>query len=172
YKVDTEEHDICILPMEGSPRVECPLSSEYREFQPTVSPNGRWIAYVSNRSGSLEVWVAPYLVLRGDRWRITRNGGEEPRWSEDGRTLYYHVENMMMAVPVETQREFKFGSPKLLYRSDSEVLFFYRGAQRNNYTVSPDGRILMSKRSEHAAEQINIILNWMEELKRQVKAGK
>ena len=125
------------------------------------SPDGRWLAYVSNESGRFEVYVQAYPGP-GGKWPISIEGGNEPLWSRDGRELFYREGNRMMAVAVRTVPTFTTEKPRLLFEG-SYVL----RPNVANYDVSLDGqRFLMIK--EEGQAPINVILNWFEELERLV----
>ncbi len=139
--------------------------------QPRVSPDGRWIAYVSGDSGKSEVHVRPFPDTNTGGWKVSTNGGHSPLWSlPDGRELFYRNGDTTMAVPVETKPTFKHGTPTVLFQGayadlpGNDVIF---------WDISPkDGRFLMLK-EEAAAEvprKIKVVVNWFEELKRLVPA--
>jgi Tol biopolymer transport system component/tRNA A-37 threonylcarbamoyl transferase component Bud32 len=148
------------------------LVSPFNEGGPTFSPDGRWMAYVSNESGRPEVYVQPFPGP-GGKWQISTEGGTEPAWNHNGRELFYRSGNKMMALDVATQPSFSPGKPRMLFegqyfRSDWPLI-------GTAYDVSPDGqRFLMVKSTEQAssATQINVVLNWFEELKQKVPTGK
>jgi len=98
----------------------------------------------------------------GGKWQISTDGGTEPVWNRNGRKLFYRIGNAMMAVDVLPQPDFVAGKPRQLFEG--------------NYDVSPDGqRFLMLKPVEEeqaVPTQINVVLNWTEELKRLVPTGK
>ena len=79
-----------------------------------ISPNGRWVAYISDESGQDEIYVQPFPE-GGQRWLISTGGGIEPMWSRDGRELFYRNGNQMMAVPTDTEPGFNAGTPRLLF---------------------------------------------------------
>ena len=143
------------------------------EDAPQFSPDGRWLAYTSNESGRTEVYVQPYPGP-GGKWLISTDGGTEPQWNRNGRELFYRLGDKMMAVDISTQPNFAAGKPRQLFegRYASNPL----GYARPNYDVSPDGqRFLMLKPVEQqqtGPTQINVVLNWTEELKRLVPTGK
>jgi len=140
------------------------------ETAPRFSPDGHWIAYDSNESGRDEIYVRPYPGP-GSKWQVSTDGGREPVWNPRGRELFYRSGSKMMAVDVTTQGAFTAGKPRMLFEGP------YVPTPRSfpDYDVSPDGqRFLMLKRNEQAqaAVQINVVLNWFEELKRRVPTGK
>jgi serine/threonine-protein kinase len=143
------------------------LQTPFKEGAPRFSPDGRWLAYVSNESGRNEIYVQPYPGP-GGKWQISTEGGTEPVWNPKGRELFYRSGNKMMAVDIATQRGFAAGKPRMLF----EGPYLPTPATFPNYDVSPDGqRFLMLKASEQeqaAPTQINVVLNWFEELKRRV----
>jgi serine/threonine-protein kinase len=125
-----------------------------------LSPNGRWLAYVSVVTGAPEIWVQAFPDS-GAPIRVSPNGGFDPVWGPEGRELFYLEDDKMMAVRVETDPEFRFQPPEVLFEGG---YFVDRGP---NYDVGPDGRFLMIK-DESEATPINVVLNWFEELKRLV----
>jgi Tol biopolymer transport system component/predicted Ser/Thr protein kinase len=137
------------------------LNSPFDERNPQFSPDGHWIAYQSNESGEFEVYVTPFPGSAG-KIRISKDGGEQPRWSRDGKELFYRNGRKMMAVKVELMPAFRAGDPTMLFEGD-----FDKPGGVIQYDVSPDGlRFLMIKGPERKqATKINLILNWKEELK-------
>jgi hypothetical protein len=132
------------------------------------SPDGRWLAYMSNESGRDEVYVQPFSVTGlGGTKQISVDGGTEPVWAPDGRELFYRNGDKMMAVTIVTDPELSVGTPRLLFEKR-----FLPGPMwaRRNYDVSPDGqRFLMIQREQDLVPtEIIVILNWFEELKRLV----
>jgi eukaryotic-like serine/threonine-protein kinase len=147
------------------------LRTPFNEQAPQFSPDGRWLAYYSNESGRSEVYVQPYPGP-GGKWQISTEGGKEPLWNRNGRELFYRSGIKMMAVEITTQPSFSAGTPKALFEGQYQSL----NQSNPNYDVSPDGqRFLMLKPSEQAQAaptQINVVLNWFEELKQKVPGGK
>jgi serine/threonine-protein kinase len=144
------------------------LQTAFNEGAPSFSPDGRWLAYVSNESGRPEIYVQPYPGP-GGKWQISTEGGTEPLWNRNGRELFYRSGNKMMAVQMTTQPSFSAGRPTLLFQGEYGTSEF--PATGVAYDVSPDGqRFLMVKETEQstAGTQINVVLNWFEELKRRV----
>jgi serine/threonine-protein kinase len=143
------------------------LSTPATEGAPRFSPDGKWIAYVSDESGRPEIYVQPYPRL-GGKWQISTEGGIEPTWNPNGRELFYRIANKMMAVQIDAQPAFVAGRPTMLFQGDYLASPF--PATGVTYDVSPDGRrFLMIKDAPTAeATQINVVVNWFEELKRRV----
>jgi Tol biopolymer transport system component len=153
------------------PKSEPFLRTPFNETSPRFSPDGRWLAYYSNESGRFEIYVQPYPGP-GGKWQISTEGGTEPVWNPNGRELFYRSGDKMMAVDISTQAGFAAGKPRMLFEGRYETAPFPIA----NYDVSPDGqRFLMLKaikQAQTAPTQINVVLNWFEELKRRVPAGK
>ncbi len=165
----TTGYDICVLQM-GDRKAQPFLRTLFLESAPRFSPDGRWIAYMSDESGHREIYVQPYPGP-GGKWQISTEGGTEPVWNPNGRELFYRSGAKMLAVEITSQPSFSVGKPKVLF----EGLYEPTPATFPYYDVSTDGqRFLMLKRGEQAQSaptQINVVLNWFEELKRRVPTG-
>ena len=133
-----------------------------------LSPDGKWMAYVSNESGRSEVYVDRYPSL-AEKIAVSTDGGQRPRWSRDGRELFYRQGDALMAVSVDTGASFRAGKPQRLLAG------LYRGeSQEPAFDVSPDGRRFLMIKSDAAAtlRQINAVQNWFEELKQKIPQSK
>ena len=167
------KYDIWVLSMEGD-RVQKPLLQHegYKEAQPKISPDGRWMAYTSDESGQNEIYVRPFPEVNKGRWQVSTSGGGWPLWSPNGRELFYLSNDSAMAVSVETGPTLSFGTPKTLFRST------YLGSSSTGGTlwdISPDGkRFLLVKdaaangKPTEFPRKINIVVNWFEELRQRV----
>jgi serine/threonine-protein kinase len=159
-------YDIWILRMSDH-KAQPFLRTQYNESVPRFSPDGHWLAYVSDESGRWEVYVQPYPGP-GGKWQISTEGGMEPTWNPEGGELFYRLSDKMMSVNIATGPTFKAGKPRVLFEKHYEPT----PATGPNYDVSADGqRFLMLKPSDQetaAPTQINVVLNWSEELKRRV----
>jgi eukaryotic-like serine/threonine-protein kinase len=159
--------DVAVIPVEGADSPRKVVATEYAEIDPTLSPDGHWLAYASPRTGRNEIWVQGYP--EGVATRISNNGGYEPRWSADGRELFYLQGNAMMAVAVETGDDFSFSQPMQLF---SGRYFAQQNPVVSSYDVARDGRFLMIELPADAANgrsgSIVVVQNWTEELKRRV----
>jgi hypothetical protein len=147
------------------------LQTRFNEQSPQFSPDGRWLAYTSDESGRNEIYVQPYPGP-GGKWQISTEGGTEPVWNRNGREFFYRSGDKMMAVDIATQPSFAAGKPRMLF----EGKYTPTAATFPYYDVSPDGqRFLMLKPVESQASaptQMNVVLNWFEELKQKVPTGK
>jgi len=147
------------------------LQTPAYEGTPQFSPDGHWLAYTSDESGRREIYVQPYPGP-GGKWQISTDGGNEPVWNRSGRELFYRNADKMMAVDITTQPSFSASKPKMLFE---KRYVSPGGGTFPNYDVSPDGqRFLMLKpvqQEQAESTQINIVLNWTEELKRLVPTG-
>jgi serine/threonine-protein kinase len=134
----------------------------YLEWSPTVSPDGRWMAYSSVESGVSEVYVTS-LDGRGGRWQVSHRGAS-PCWSRDGKELFYRDDTRMMGVDVETEPSFTHSSPHQLFEGD----YIPSNTLARNYDAAPDGRFLMVRRAsdEEASNHINVVIDWFAELDR------
>ena len=164
----TTGYDIWVLRL-ADRKAQPFLRTPFNESVPRFSPDGRWLSYISNESGRYEVYVQPYPGP-GGKWQISTEGGTEPVWNPNGRELFYRSGDKMMAVDIATQPSFTFGKPRMLFEGQYQL----SSVPAVNYDVSPDGqRFLMIKASEQeqaGPTQINVVLNWFEELKRRVPA--
>ena len=166
-KTDT---DIWLLPLEGERKPHVFLQTPFMDNTPRLSPDGRWMAYLSDESGRIEVYVRPFPGP-GGKWQISTEGGQGIVWSSKGNELFYRAGAKMMAVDIQTQPTFSAGKPRLLFEAPKAAVQ-PRAGLGGDYSVSPDGqRFLMVRPREQAQAsltQINVVMNWFEELKRKV----
>jgi serine/threonine-protein kinase len=143
------------------------LGTPATEGAPRFSPDGKWIAYVSDESGRPEIYVQPY-PRGGGKWQISTDGGIEPVWNPNGRELFYRTTNKMMAVQITTSPTFAAGRPSMLFEGDYLASPF--PATGVTYDVTPDGRrfLMVKDAPTEQATQINVVVNWFEDLKRRV----
>jgi serine/threonine-protein kinase len=148
------------------------LDTPAREHMGMFSPDGKWLAYVSNESGEDEVYVRPYPKTEGVGRRVSVGGGAAPVWAPDGSTLYYRrgsatsVPGDLMAVPTTLTPGFTAGRPRSLFRFGGR---FRASGNASAYDIHPDGRrfIMVSEPETPVTQtrQINIVVNWFDELK-------
>jgi serine/threonine-protein kinase len=148
YRIDPNEP--------GEPEVV--IDTDASEWGPDVSPDGRWLAYTSDESGRYEIYVRSFT---GDRsHNVSLDGGEEPIFSDDGKTIYYRNGNRFYATPIlEASADgtrFRPGRPELVVKGP------YSNVPGLSYDVEPTGRLLLL-RSDGGTERpdhLNVILDW------------
>ncbi len=126
-------------PAEPRPLIRSPAN----ERAPALSPDGRWIAYVSDESGRDEVYVQAFGGSTTGRFTISTEGGREPVWARDGSELFYRTGDRLMSVPVELTDTFEAGAARELFRGDFDS---DRMGTNQYYDVDLDGsRFIMSQ---------------------------
>jgi Tol biopolymer transport system component len=162
--------DIWVLPL-GHDRTPLPFAntSANEEFL-SFSPDGHWVAYMSDESGRGEVYVQSYLQRSG-KWQISTEGGNYPRWAHNGKELFYLTEDgSLMAVDMQAEQDtIKAGPPHRLFKTN--IIFFDDGGlQSQDYDISPDDqRFLVNERTRVATgsnSPITVVLNWTAALKK------
>jgi serine/threonine-protein kinase len=146
------------------------LTSPAREISPAVSPDGRWMAYVSDESGQLEVYVRPFPDVATARWQISASGGRLPVWAHSGRELFYlNGRQEMTSIPITPGAGFAVGQPRVLFPAAPYVLEGNAGV----YDVSPDDRrfVLIRAATGGSGTELVVVQNWFEELKGRVGGG-
>jgi Tol biopolymer transport system component len=144
------------------------LTTQYNEihgqFQPGTTGVTRWIAYVSDESGQNEIYVQSFPAGTR-RFRISLNGGAQPRWRRDGKELFYIApDGKLMAVDVRTTPQFDHGVPKPLFESRMDGSF---NSLNMRWAPTPDGKrfLIVTRRDEAASTPVMIVLNWQAALK-------
>ncbi len=162
------DKDIMLKSFEDDSAPAALLDSRFNETGAAFSPDGRWLAYVSDETGRGEVYVRTFPG-RGTRVQLSTNGGDEPVWAKSGQEVFYRSESGMMAVTIEATDggdELRIGESRLLFDDRFEMSSISGLA---NYDVSSDGRFLMVEPEENEGPaQLYVVLNWFEELKRRV----
>jgi serine/threonine-protein kinase len=147
--------DTALVPLVATPA---------QEFHPALSPDGRWLAYSSNESGSFEVYVRPFPETSSAKWQVSTAGGGEPSWSKNGRRLFYiNGRNEMVSAEVPPGPGFTLGKQRTLF----SVTQFTRTGPIPSYTLAPDGEHFLMIREGEATQQSELILaeNWLQGLK-------
>jgi len=159
--------DLWVLPLEGKREPKPLLVSPFVEMAGSFSSDGRWIAFQSNQSGKAEVYVQDYPG-GSNRIQISTDGGTEPVWARGAKELFYRAGKKLMAVSMGASAA--PGKPKVLFEGD-----FREGDRIPAYDVSPDGQhfyFIQKLKQTDQRPTLDIVLNWPEELKRRVPAGK
>jgi hypothetical protein len=146
------------------------LASKADENSPALSPDGRWLAYVSNESGSTEVYVRPFPNTADGRWQISAQGGSEPVWAHSGRELFYRTSgapgsaaDSQMVMQVTTGPRFMPGTRRALFPLTRYVL----GPTHQQYAVASDDTRFLMVRSTQAdrTDQLIVVENFFEILR-------
>jgi serine/threonine-protein kinase len=163
--------DLMVVPLNGDHHPQPLVQTRFVERNGEVSPDGRWLAYESDESGQLEVYVRPFPDASAERRQVSNSGGTRPSWTPTSRELFYLApDGALMSVPVGTGPTWSARNPTRLFNGP-----YFSGSAANTgrtYDVSRDGlRFLMIKPigpSAMAQSTIVVIQNWQEELKRLV----
>jgi serine/threonine-protein kinase len=155
------------IPTTGPPGPPQPMHPDAAgaETDGQPSPDGRWLAYESTESGGIEVYVQPFPGP-GPKTRVSLDGGSTPRWSKDGREVFYWARvpvAKLMAVDVVTNPDFRAGPPRELFRQPSTT----------TWDITPDrNRFLVELSARATGSTLAIVTNWFEELRRRAPARK
>jgi Tol biopolymer transport system component len=168
------ESDLWVVPMVGDRTPSVFLKTPFSEQWGVFSPDGRWVAYESNESGRIEIYVRPFVrpgaaagALVGGQWQVSTAGGVFPAWRRDGKELYYlNPAGALMAAPITvTGATLEPGAPVALFPthiSGGGV----DDRQGRQYDVAPDGRFLINTELDSATAPITLLQNWNPEAKK------
>lgn len=170
-----KNQDILALSLDGK-RTPVPLLQEdYFETLPGLSPDGRWMAYMSNRTGRYEIYVRPFPNVAEGVRKVSTDGGHSPLWSPDGTKLFYLSGDAAMEVSVNTEEGFSCGEPKILFQKS--YLGDWLTEMGSPWDIHPFGdRFLILKSPEtvdqkpatEALHNFTVRMNWREKLKHEV----
>jgi eukaryotic-like serine/threonine-protein kinase len=159
--VDTSGDIYVVNLREGSPR---PLvQTRAYEGGAQFSPDGRWIAYASDESGQMQVYVRPFPDP-DRKITVSTEGGTQPLWNRKGKELFYRNGNKMMVVDVSMTSDLVLSQPRELF----EQRYAFLTITIPNYDVSTDGQRFLMVKDESGSGRLNLVINWQEELKRLV----
>src|SRR6059036_1854079 len=149
------------LSLQG-PRTAQPfLANQFDNHSPSLSPDGHWVASVSNESGRLEVYVRPFPGS-GGRWQVSLDGGSEPVWAANGRELFYRNGTKMMVAAIALHPTFTVGARRELFEGSYVNDPVYR-----SYDVTRDGQAFVMVRSPKPSADFIVVLNWFDQLREQ-----
>jgi Tol biopolymer transport system component len=163
---------IFVLPLDGGRNPRAVFHSEFRETQPQLSPDGRWLAYVSDESGRNEIYVRPFSMdanAPGGKWPVSNGGGADPRWRRDGQELFFlAADGKLMAAKVKGGAGAGFSTdvPESLFEVPP---FFSRVANGSfRYAIAGDGnRFLVLMGQKNAVQPpLTVVTNWESAVKR------
>ena len=164
YRVDTERdnRDIFALPLTGERKAVPILTGPTDDKMPRVSPDSKWLAYVSDESGAEEVYVR-LLSGAGGRVAVSTGGGREPVWSRDGKRLLYRSGSRMMSADVTATPELRITTRQILFDAP-----FTSDPYHPNFDIAPDGKSFVMIRPMYEDRQMVMVVNWADELKQRV----
>ncbi|HSN54817.1 MAG TPA: hypothetical protein VLT32_09090, partial [Candidatus Sulfomarinibacteraceae bacterium] len=172
----TANSDIFVAPVDGG-APEPFQATEFGEFNPSFSPDGRWIAYDSNESGRLEIYVRAFPA-GGGKWQVSDGGGALARWSKNGRELSYRTDDGIMIVEVDGSGDtFDVGTPRKLFEGPflgGSTGIAVGGYVFPDYTMSRDGErfVMFAGRDETSRPtSVRLVTSWFDELRRLTAAG-
>ncbi|MDP2055719.1 MAG: protein kinase, partial [Acidobacteriota bacterium] len=159
--------DIWVAPNRPPYEAKPLLATDADEGMAVLSPDGRWLAYQSGESGRDEIYVRPFPNVGQARWQVSPSGGAVPRWSRDGRELYFlglesggaTLRATLTAVPVIAGTSFSTGTAVRIGQLPSSV----RG-----YDVAPDGRFLIASAGSSTGTRIVVVQHWLDALRRRM----
>ncbi len=154
--------DLWVLPLVGDRKPIPVLRTEFNEVSGRFSPDGKWIAYVSDESRKNEVYVQSF-PLSGGKWRISTNGGRHPRWRRDGKEMFYlAADHNIMAVEIKAGATFQAGSPRALFETRIPDSLFA------GFAVTGDGQRFLAPTllGETAPSPAVVVLNWTAGIRR------
>lgn len=156
-----KKDDLFVLTLSDPPTTEILLQTEFRETGATLSPDGRWLTYQSNRSGQDEVYLRPYPDIHAGRWQVSVGGGLRPLWDPSGKRLFYTGPSRVMSVSVETEADLIIGKPEPAFKL--EPYMYLRGFGFD--WDSNRERFLMVKHpseDELPRNRIVVVQNWLD----------
>ncbi len=156
--------DLWVLPLFGDRKPFPFLNTEFIEQQGHLSPDGRWIAYASNESGTSQVYVQSFQKS-GGKWQISTDGGADPAWRRDGKELFFLApDKKLMAVDATGGSTFEASVPRVLFQTRVTGL----EDARNHYVVAGDGqRFLVNTLVEESTSlPMTVVVNWTADLKK------
>jgi eukaryotic-like serine/threonine-protein kinase len=154
-------YDNWLLPLFGDRKPGAFLESSFDRIQSRVSPDGNFLAYTTNESGTFQIVVQTFPDPNGGKWQISAEGGVEPKWRRDGRELYFlSLDGKMMSVPITPGPTLVAGRPGVLFQTPLTVNRTSPTRDRR-YDIAPDGRFLMAVPSTNsAAIPFTVVVNW------------
>lgn len=156
--------DIFVVSLRGDAQIRPILKTPAYEGSARLSPDGRWIAYSSNESGRMEVFIAPFPQF-DRKVQLSTDGGTQPVWDRNGQEIFYRSGTKMISVALTTTPDLRLGVPRLLFELPYA---FGAGITIPNYDVSPDGQRFAMVKDDSGSGRLNVVLNWSEELNRLV----
>ena len=161
--------DILLLHPGRAPSKDVLIRTPFKEDQPMFSPDGRALAYVSDETGELQVYLRSFPYT-GRRVQVSTEGGTEPVWSRRSNELFYRKGRQYFSIPVTTTSDpIRVGRPTRMFEGDFEVASLFPGFP--SYDVTPDGqRFVMVTRADDTPRpvRLEVVLGWVQDLERRL----
>jgi eukaryotic-like serine/threonine-protein kinase len=160
------KYDLWALPTFGDRKPFPIVQTEFNETHAQISPDGRWIAYVSDETTRAEVYVRPFPTTSKAKWQISTNGGDQPQWRGDGKELFFiSLDKKLVTVQVKSGLLFEASAPAALFQA--RVPDVNPTGNKSQFAASQDGqRFLINKIVEkQVSSPITVVVNWPAELK-------
>ncbi len=158
--------DLWALPFPGEAKPISLVRTPFLEARAKVSPDGRWLAYLSNESSNFEIYVRPFTpevpAGSGAKWLVSKGGGIRALWRPDGKALYYITQTaQVMAVDIDSSKGFQAGTPRRMFTAPTASL-------NASWDLSPDGKRFLFAAPPSAGHTIpfTVVLNWAAGLKK------
>ena len=140
-----DDQDIGLLMMEGERTVQMLLEAGHLEGEPALSPDGRWLAYVSTETGPPLIYVQPFPNVDDGLWNVSLDYGAHPVWSPDGSELFYRSRTDLMVAQIETLPAFSRRTPQPLFSLSGRMAGIVGSAATGRrFDLAPDGGALHS----------------------------
>ena len=160
------QRDIWIAPLDSPAAIRRFVATDADEFSPAVSPDGRWLAYVSNQSGRYEVYVRS-MSGSGGATQISTNGAVEPLWSPTGRELFYRADRKLIAARIS----WTSGVPQVAREALFDDVYAGNGNAHVTYSVMPDGNHFVFLQSAGGEPKTIVVLNWFDDVRRRMSSA-
>jgi len=156
------------VPLDGDHTPQPVLTGEREYFDSHLSPDGHWIAYVSNQEGSNQIFVSSFPDLAG-KWQVSTHsgdGGEAPHWQRDGKAIYFLAQGRkIVKTDVSTEGgKFTLGEQRTIINAAAVAPLVFRRAF--SYDITPDGKRLLVNAQTESPDVLTLVVNWPELLKR------
>jgi hypothetical protein len=166
--------DLWVVAADGKGKPEPVLNTPYDESAGAIAPDGRWLAYTSDETGRREVFVTSFPPgTGGGKWQISDGGGAQPKWSRDGRELFFRTDEGIMSARMSVEgASLRASKPDYVFRGSflgGVRGLLLPGYNFPDYDVSADGRrfvVFSGGERKRETSRARVVLNWFDELKR------
>ena len=153
--------DLWMLSLSGDRKSSPLLHAPFVESHGQISPDGKWLAYFSNETGRTEVYVQSFPAEKGGRWQVSTNGGFTPKWSKDGKELFYlSPDNQIMSSQVRLVPTFEANAAKPLFAIHPFAVPRIAGGYMDTFAPAPDGQHFAVHAPLYSSRDITVVLNW------------